>query len=527
MGVAGGWRALLGGGMVALGCSPATPAPIGEVVLTVDTDAPVPTLASRLRVDMFDASGTWFASRDFGLPDPSDWPTSFAVSAPGDGGAATVTVRLRAYPDGQVRDYLGETFQDWPAPAPGGDPGTIVPTPTPPAGATPRLYDGSQDVTPATEPQPLVTIDRLLRVTVVHGLLQGAAVVMRGACFATMADMAEDTTCVDTEATRVADADLPLSAPPPAQPAPLVGTFGASACTATPRTGTTAPDGTPLHDAEVCVPGGAFVFGDGATPTIPADPVSSAPQRIAVVPSLLVDTYEMTVARYRAILAGGFTGPPGPPGVLANDAAIPSGASSLTDETNLPYCTYSDQPMGRETMPLTCASWATARAVCQFLGGDLPTEAEWEYVSAQAGRPSKTRYPWGDATPTCPQAVFARGVDGVTSAPDVCADLGFGPQPVGSAGDVSTGLGVIDLAGSATEWTLDAAESLASQCWMSAPLEAPSCQIAGASSYSLRGAAWLTPFLAPVTLLATTRARGSPAGNAAVGFRCTREGGGS
>src|ERR1700677_3294945 len=117
MGDAGRWGALLAGAMGALGCSPgATAAPVGEVLLTVDTDAPVPTLASRLRVDLYDSSGTWFASRDFGLPDPSDWPTSFAVSAPAGGATATVTVRLRAYPDGQVRDYLGEVFQDWASP---------------------------------------------------------------------------------------------------------------------------------------------------------------------------------------------------------------------------------------------------------------------------------------------------------------------------------------------------------------------------------------------------------------------------
>jgi formylglycine-generating enzyme required for sulfatase activity len=510
--------------MVAVGCSPATPAPVGEVLLTVDTDAPVPTLVSRLRVDLFDASGNWFASRDFGLPDPSDWPTSFAVSAPGDGGMATVTVRLRAYPDGQVRDYLGETFQDWPDPT--GDPGDIIPTPTPPVGATPRLADGSQDVTPATEPQPLVAIDRLLRVTVVPGVVQGGAVVMRGACFATMADRADDTTCVDTEATRVADADLPMSTPPPAAPASLAGTFGASECTATPRAGTTAADGTPLHDAEVCVPGGAFVFGNEATPASPTDTDSSAPARVAIVPPFLVDTYELTVAEYRAVLRAGYTGPLE---VLANDTAIPTSASSAGVEETAPFCTYSTQPMDRETMPLNCVGRPTARAVCQFLGGDLPTEAEWEYVSAQAGHASKTRYAWGDPLPTCLQAVYARGVDLLTNQIDPCSTtLGFGPQPVASSSDRSVGLGVTDLAGGMTEWVLDAAESLASRCWRSAPLEAPSCEITDATLYSLRGGAWVTPFLAPVPLLATTRADAAPdGGNAAIGFRCVRDGGGS
>jgi formylglycine-generating enzyme required for sulfatase activity len=522
--VAWGWRALLAGGMVALGCSPASPAPVGEVMLTVDTDAPVPTLASRLRVDLFDSTGTWFASRDFGLPDPSDWPTSFAVSAREGGGAATVTVRLRAYSDGEVRDYLGETFQDRPD-ATAGHAGDIIPTPTPPAGATPRLYDGSQDVTPVTEPLPLVAIDRLLRVTIVPGVVQGGAVVMRGACFGTMADVAGDATCVDTEATRVADADLPLSSPPPAASPSLAGTFGASQCTATPRTGTTA-GGMPLHDEEVCVPGGAFVFGNTATPGIDVDQATSAPAHVAVMPPLRMDRYEMTVARYRAILRAGYTGPQ----ALANDGPIPSSAGSVNVEETTPYCTYSDQPLDRETLPLTCASWTTARAVCQFLGGDLPTEAEWEYVAAQSGRASKTRFPWNDEPPTCLKVVFGRGVDFVTSATDPCARmLGFGPQPVGSSGDTSEGLGVSDLAGNATEWMLDTAVPLSSRCWMSAPLAAPSCQIPGTVSYSQRGGAWLTPYGSPIPLLVTTRARGQSTFSeySEDGFRCVRDGGGS
>jgi formylglycine-generating enzyme required for sulfatase activity len=283
-----------------------------------------------------------------------------------------------------------------------------------------------------------------------------------------------------------------------------------------------------VHDAETCVPGGAFVFGNTATPEIGVDQVTTAPARVAIVPPFLVDTYEMTVAHYRAALRAGYAGPQE---VTVNDVAIPvSPPSSLNGEETAPYCTYSDQPLGRETLPLTCVSWTTARAVCQFLGGDLPTEAEWEYVAAQAGRATKTRYPWNDDPPSCPKVIFARGVDFVTSVPDPCGMMyGYGPQPVGSSGDISEGLGVTDLAGSATEWMLDTAESLATRCWMSAPLEAPSCQIPGTTSYSQRGGAWLTPFGSPITLLVTTRSRGTSAHSTLSedGFRCVRDGGGS
>ncbi len=94
---------------------------------------------------------------------------------------------------------------------------------------------------------------------------------------------------------------------------------------------------------------------------------------------------------------------------------------------------------GMDDKPITLVSWYGANAYCQWAGGQLPTEAQWEYA---ARGPALHAYPWGGLPPTCDQAQFR-----------VCP---VGVQSAGSkspAGD--SWLGAVDMGGNVWEWTAD------------------------------------------------------------------------
>lgn len=50
--------------------------------------------------------------------------------------------------------------------------------------------------------------------------------------------------------------------------------------------------------------------------------------------------------------------------------------------------------------PMDCVDWYGANEYCQWIGGRLPTEEEWEYAATHDGsRNLGTKYPWGDDEP--------------------------------------------------------------------------------------------------------------------------------
>ena len=611
-------------GLACAACEQSELPPRGELVLTVDTDLPVPELASRLRVDLYSTDGHWFDSRDVFLGNPDAWPASFSLLHPTDqGGPSEALVRLRVFPEGATRGYRGEAnappavFQPVAPPssrtelcanAPtlrlgdevtvrrGREPilpvdafngsdeckkygnavgsaaaridlteaghvhfAVVAVSPTLPAAPAtllpqvtlelrsacandysgiactygmfvlpggfgdpflssveadlePGSYwlvtggvlenQGNTDVTlaawsdavpylsqiqttgletpatigpalendqqspPTDEPDPLRTIDRLVRVSIPPHERGTGSVVLHGDCLGSPARLANAPgQVVATEAlTCTTDPTAPVLPPAPDATVLAWQSPGARSAVGTFASAETC-DASPPDDEFVCVPSGALVLGGG--PDFDEAGLGGPP-RTAALHRFFVDRHELTVADYRADVEAGLA-------LSVDDGPFPNETSpkvsAIHDSRKL--CTYSTHDRGREALPLTCIPWYGARTWCQFRGGDLPSSAEWEYAAVRAGQTQKTRYPWGDTTPSCEcdgsdddcrTEVFER--DPLNR--HECIDQGFGPAPSaevgGELGD-ETPLGIVGMGGNVREWTLDSALRLDHPCF--------------------------------------------------------------
>lgn len=241
-----------------------------------------------------------------------------------------------------------------------------------------------------------------------------------------------------------------------------------------------------------CIPGGAFLRG---TDDASAADASARPQQSVWTQTFFMDTYEVTVAEYRACMATGKCAKAGP--------------------------WYADFDAPRQ--PITGVSWFHAQRYCEAQGKRLPTEAQWE----KAARGVDGRiYPWGNEEATCQRAVYRDQSGrscGVKQRSKKHADVGR-PEPIGSRPPNRYGL--FDMAGNSWEWVADWHSRSYAACGVACAGDDPLGPCAGKSPCPghtrrvVRGGSWYWP----AARMTTFHRRPHEPANAPLfhhfGFRC-------
>ncbi len=295
---------------------------------------------------------------------------------------------------------------------------------------------------------------------------------------------------------------LPEPPAPPAELTPLASPIATESETAEPS-----PSATPVTGTPTALPTGLPTAETTPTPPPSPNPTPRAGTARKLEASGLTALY---VPAGKAVI--------GDPGGSGNDAprhAVQLSAYWInrTQVTNAQYaacvrasgCTkpirkainphYYDPAYSQH--PAVYITWDQARAFCQWAGGDLPTEAQWEHA-ATANR--QQTYAWGENEP-------ASEVTNVNHPQR-------GTVKVGSNKHNASPYGALDMGGNVREWVLD---------WYSARYYRVSAKQDPAGPASgekkvLRGAAWSDPENFSFVWHRLAHVPGSAGANR--GFRC-------
>jgi len=172
----------------------------------------------------------------------------------------------------------------------------------------------------------------------------------------------------------------------------------------------------------VAIPAGRFVFGGRGSPSTSFPESELAAEARPELAAFWIDRTEVTNAAFA---------------VFGEMSEVHGSWASAYPEA-LAFANGGDYPRSD-------VDWMDARAYCQFMGKELPSSLQWQRALRGAADPSNPRpdrnLPWGD--PVTPIAAAISLTRASTPAP-------AGSHPLDRSPD-----GVLDLAGSLQEWTLD------------------------------------------------------------------------
>lgn len=203
----------------------------------------------------------------------------------------------------------------------------------------------------------------------------------------------------------------------------------------------------------VYVPAGEFEMG-GSDTNAESD---EKPVHPVDLNAYWIDKYEVSNAQYALCVADG-------------DCTVPQYTGYYTRSS------YYGNP-DYDNYPVIIVSWHQAQAYCQWAGGDLPTEAQWE--KAARGTDGRT-YPWGNESPSCQLANYNKGN---YESPSYCVGA---TSPVTDYEGGASPYGALNMAGNVWEWVRD---WYGSNYYSNSTAENPSGPVSG-SYRVLRGGSW-------------------------------------
>lgn len=503
--------------LAALACGEDTAPPRPQWLVVVTTDAVVPLMGDRLRVELLDQEGNLACPscrREAEVVPEDKWPVSFGIASPTS--ATEVYVRAQLYRSDRV----------------------IAPTRDPDDAVINEGGEGSR-----------TTLDFLgVLPTLKDGVNQVGVHLV--------ADCLGKPVTGTLEEGFLACSSAPWTLQPPPtlgpprqdlEPNGGVGTTHLMPSEEHLRCPDEVPEG---MEGMVCIPGGLFFMGSALAP-VPSKDVRavSYPQRLVAIRSFFMDQYEVTVGEFKAARTSEVDCAQKVPEAFCRDESDPNSKAL--------HCTFSPLSSEFDDLPINCVSWEAAQAHCAASGKRLPTEVEWEYAATNGMK--ETRHPWGNEPPQCDSAHVARGIDNWKDNID-CRTLETvdGPVPPTDSNADETvihersDLTVYGLAGNVSEWTknrfsayspepkdvedprcwdpnegplLNLVDSMATWCEHVPPGQPPPPEerIADTTRMSLRGGAWRDSLQSTWSASRNSASANSRIPRPEIGFRCVRD----